>query len=353
MSKITGIKTSPESTSAVAKESLDTLLIGSFDLPTGVIVMYPADLKIGGNPLHSIPQDMMLCDGSELNTFQYESLHAVISNNFGGSSYNPAPAGTSPILGIHTNHPNTTTTFNLPNFKSGNRIPLGASPIGLNPQIQNVGQFGGSFKHNHIADNHVHTFSHYHTMGNHTHTTDHYHTMGNHKHTVNHTHTQNNHTHEMPPHYHTTNNLSFSGSDHGHQLLEWTTAYSGYSHPQPSSGSWTSSEYNNNTGDSKAMTSNSVSHTVTVTGTVGSGTNADTNTLTSGAPSDNGMTSYTGTSGEPSTNNTSDSTGTTSTISTNNTSTSTTNTGEVSNQTLTTSDSMIPFLTVNFFIQVK
>ena len=54
-----------------------------------------------------------VCDGSALNTFTYKDLHAIISNNYGGTPYNP---GT-------TDQSGATTTFNIPDMRA--RVPVG------------------------------------------------------------------------------------------------------------------------------------------------------------------------------------------------------------------------------------
>ena len=49
-----------------------------------------------------------LCDGTELNTYTYRSLHKIISDTYGGTAYN---------AGV-TDQPDATTTFTLPNLKN-------------------------------------------------------------------------------------------------------------------------------------------------------------------------------------------------------------------------------------------
>ena len=66
--------------------------------PTGSVIIY------GGT---SAPTGWLMCDGSDLNTYTYRVLHAVVSNNFGGTAYN---AGVTDQSGV-------TTTFKLPDMR--------------------------------------------------------------------------------------------------------------------------------------------------------------------------------------------------------------------------------------------
>lgn len=67
-------------------------------------------------PSALLPEGWVFCNGASYNTYLYRELHAVISNNFGGTAYS---AGTSDVFGV-------TTTFNVPDLRG--RIPYGKSP---------------------------------------------------------------------------------------------------------------------------------------------------------------------------------------------------------------------------------
>lgn len=59
------------------------------------------------------PTGWLLCDGTAYNTYTYRVLHAMISNTYGGTAYNP---GT-------TDQPGALTTFNVPDLRR--RTPTG------------------------------------------------------------------------------------------------------------------------------------------------------------------------------------------------------------------------------------
>lgn len=73
----------------------------------GMVTMW-----IGGS---TPPSGWLICDGSAVNTYTYRTLHALISNNFGGTAYS---------AGV-TDQPNAVTTFNLPDYRG--RMLVGAS----------------------------------------------------------------------------------------------------------------------------------------------------------------------------------------------------------------------------------
>ena len=54
-----------------------------------------------------------VCDGSALNTYTYKDLHAIISNNYGGTAFS---SGVTDQSGV-------TTTFNIPDMRA--RVPVG------------------------------------------------------------------------------------------------------------------------------------------------------------------------------------------------------------------------------------
>jgi len=88
---------------AVTSDKLDATAI-SVLMPTGTILPYAGANAPGATS--PIP-DYLICDGRSLNTFDYRDLHAVISNTYGGTAYNP---GT-------TDQSGATTTFNAPDIR--------------------------------------------------------------------------------------------------------------------------------------------------------------------------------------------------------------------------------------------
>ena len=54
-----------------------------------------------------------VCDGQALNTYAYKDLHAIISNNYGGTAFS---SGVTDQSGV-------TTTFNIPDMRA--RVPVG------------------------------------------------------------------------------------------------------------------------------------------------------------------------------------------------------------------------------------
>ena len=88
---------------AITSDKLDATAI-SVLMPTGTILPYAGANAPGATS--PIP-DYLICDGRSLNTFDYRDLHAVISNTYGGTAYNP---GT-------TDQSGATTTFNAPDIR--------------------------------------------------------------------------------------------------------------------------------------------------------------------------------------------------------------------------------------------
>jgi microcystin-dependent protein len=68
-------------------------------VPVGTIRMYASP---------STPTNYIICNGQSLNTFTYKTLHAVISNKYGGTAY---------LVGT-TDQSGAATTFTLPNLIS-------------------------------------------------------------------------------------------------------------------------------------------------------------------------------------------------------------------------------------------
>jgi microcystin-dependent protein len=71
---------------------------GSHLVPTGTILPFAGT---------AAPTGYALCDGDDLNTFTFKDLHAVVSNNFGGTAYS---AGVTDQSGV-------STTFKLPDLR--------------------------------------------------------------------------------------------------------------------------------------------------------------------------------------------------------------------------------------------
>ena len=80
------------------------VLLQNISIPAGTIYTYAGT---------SAPTGYLLCDGTTYNTYTYRTLHAVVSNVYGGTAYNP---GT-------TDQPGAVTTFNLPDLRR--RVPIG------------------------------------------------------------------------------------------------------------------------------------------------------------------------------------------------------------------------------------
>jgi microcystin-dependent protein len=143
----------------------------------------------------SAPTGYLLCEGnSNYNTYTYRALHAVISNTYGGTAFNP---GT-------TDQPGATTTFKLPDLR-GRTIAgldnMGGTDAGRLDWANTLGTSGGTQTHTLTT---AEMPSHTHTQNAHTHTQD------------PHTHTQNAHTHTQNAHAHS----STSGID----FATWTGA---------------------------------------------------------------------------------------------------------------------------------
>jgi microcystin-dependent protein len=74
-------------------------------VPLGLIQMF-----VGASSPNSY---WKVCDGSALNTYTYKDLHAIITNNYGGTAFS---SGVTDQSGV-------TTTFNLPDMRA--RVPVG------------------------------------------------------------------------------------------------------------------------------------------------------------------------------------------------------------------------------------
>ena len=196
------------------------------------------------------PTGWALCDGSSLNTYTYKTLHAVISNTYGGTAY---AAGT-------TDQPSAVTTFKVPDLRRRVTVGSGASgdAIGDNDGIATAAS--RSLTHSHDST----MPAHYHDIGTGAALT-----------AAGQTHTGNSST--------TTIGSGGSGHGHGHSL----TADNGGAHIHNVNGRSNSTGFGstgyftrgNNSGsaadiptgfdDSTGQTTNEGAHSHGVSGTVG------------------------------------------------------------------------------------
>ena len=144
MPHITGLKSSGTSNSVATNAEVSGLSGGGAALPVGAVVPFVGT---------SMPSNMLLCDGSAVSRSTYSSLFTIIGTTFGAGD--------------------GSTTFNLPNFRTGTRIPIGKDSSVAD--IDTLGKSGGAFNHTHTSVAHAHSFTHSHDMGNHTHAYDHTH----------------------------------------------------------------------------------------------------------------------------------------------------------------------------------
>ena len=102
----------------------------------------PGEIRMYGGT--SAPTGWLLCDGASVNSVTYAKLHAIITNNYGGSAY---------VAGVTDQ--GAGVTFNLPNLKG--RVPMGTgtgaegansatgnAPSGNPLTARNIGAFGGT-----------------------------------------------------------------------------------------------------------------------------------------------------------------------------------------------------------------
>lgn len=315
MGFISGVTTTLNTNSATTKTGFTNLSSNTTGAPIGCIFAF-----VGV----TLPSDMLLCDGSAVSRTTYSELFSVIGTYFGAG--------------------NGSSTFNLPDFITGNKIPVGKKTSVAS--INELGKSGGSLSHSHTGGAHQHSFTHTHTTPTHSHTYNHSHTMGNHTHGVSHSHSLANHTHGIWAHGHAsiTLNPGYSVGYHSHEIAGQKNTL-------------------NNDGCGNASTRNTWNDTSTRTsyttsvigiGSVGSGTDASVSNFTSGYPSTNStQNTYNGSSNGPSTNNTSSVSGST-----------TSNSADVSLQQytgntgsggtdVTTDSQSIPYVTVRYIIKAK
>ena len=194
--------------------------------PVGSVVMWAgrSDNLPSGTVNGSVVTMWAVCNGQSLNTYTYRSLHAVISNTYGGTAY---------TAGV-TDQAGATTTFTVPNLE--NRFVIASNSNSGSSIEGTANRIGGTKDASVIVHNHTLTAvaDHNHTItvdsgGVHDHTItvnnggDHDHTItvttgGNHGHTV----TVNNggghgHTITDPGHNHSYVKTNGQGNDSGTQ----------------------------------------------------------------------------------------------------------------------------------------
>lgn len=312
MGAITGVQTkTSDNTSATSKTTLNSIGGAATEVPIGCIFPF-----VGSE----IPSDMLLCDGSAVSRTTYADLFAVIGVLYGAG--------------------NGTTTFNLPNFITGNRIPIGKDAA--TTQIQQVGNSGGALSHNHVGGSHQHSFTHTHTAPGHSHTYNHTHTLGNHTHTIDHSHTIG-HTHSIPAHGHQSITVhSYTVDDHQHDMYGTATLNN------DAMGKMTDRYTYTRTSE----TTNSVTSTISLGSSLGSGTDMSLYAVTSGGASPISTTgTYGATCYGPSANTTGTYNGTTTSNSTSFNLESYTGYTGMGGSDVNTTDSTIPYLTVHYIIK--
>lgn len=325
MPYITGLHNSGAANSVSTNAEVSGLSGGASSLPVGSVVPFVGT---------SIPSGMLLCDGSAVSRTTYSSLFTIIGTSFGSGD--------------------GSTTFNVPNFRTGNRIPIGKNSSVA--AIDTLGKSGGSFNHTHTSTAHAHSFTHNHDMGNHTHAYDHSHTMGNHTHTTSHYHSLGNHYHTWGAHGHAAFSISATSNNNSAHTHTYTTC-----NTTSSTSGGTAGPRQASTGATNYYNTSTDSQTVgAATLSIGTGgTDMSVNAIASGSPRWNDgvsnrdyVTSTNNTSGAPSTNNTGSATGSTGAPSTNNVDNYTGNT-DSGGGSLTTSTSNPPYVSVNFIIQAQ
>lgn len=114
------------------------VLLQSIAVPVGQITAYAGSTS---------PTGWLLCDATSYNTYTYRTLHAVISNTYGGTAYNP---GT-------TDQPGAVTTFQVPDLLR--RSPVGKGSSDTLGGSDSVVYASRSMSHSHSVP------AHYHGMG--------------------------------------------------------------------------------------------------------------------------------------------------------------------------------------------
>lgn len=172
------------------------VLLQNFSVPVGQINAY------GGA---SAPTGWLLCDATSYNTYDYRTLHAIISNTYGGTAYTP---GT-------TDQPGAVTTFQVPDLRR--RAPVGKGSSDTLGADDGVAYASRSMSHDH-------SISHTHTIPNHRHTVP-------------------GHVHGLASHTHTVNSHSHPLSDSGAAALDFTSTNTYVR--RPASSTWNSTHIAN------------------------------------------------------------------------------------------------------------
>ena len=118
------------------------------------------------------PAGWLICDGSAVNTYTYQTLHALISNNFGGTAYS---------AGV-TDQSNAVTTFNLPDYRGRMLIGASSALTGAAANTTSTWFTGATsplsaFSHSTAGSHNAHTLTQT-TAGSHSHADTHSHTTG-------------------------------------------------------------------------------------------------------------------------------------------------------------------------------
>jgi microcystin-dependent protein len=129
------------------------VLLQNVTTPVGQIIGYAGT---------TAPSGWLLCNGGSYNTYTYRTLHAIVSNTYGGTAYNP---GTTDQIGA-------VTTFNIPDLR-GRTIAgldnMGGTDAGRLSWANTLGTTGGTETHTITT---AEMPSHTHTQNAHTHTQD-------------------------------------------------------------------------------------------------------------------------------------------------------------------------------------
>jgi microcystin-dependent protein len=111
------------------------VLLQNVSIPTGQVSAFAGS---------SAPTGWLLCDATSYNTYTYRVLHAVISNTYGGTAYNP---------GV-TDQPAAVTTFNVPDLLR--RAPIGKGASDTLGGSDGVAYASRSMSHSHTVPAHYH-----------------------------------------------------------------------------------------------------------------------------------------------------------------------------------------------------
>lgn len=230
-------------------------------VPIGTIRMFPST---------ATPTNYIICNGHSLNTYTYRTLHAVMSNKYGGTAYS---AGVTDQVGA-------VTTFSLPNLSdtvfpyasnANTSLTTSINIGGTTASVDHSHTFpitlsagAGTTTHDHTSNSaetgyHTHTWnagtqsggSHTHTLNSNTTSHDHLfirsdtagndttgNASANHSHSVGAPGTNHNHTaNSGDSHFHWTTYSGGNHSSHNYQMTSIATAQ-GHDHSGVVTGIW-------------------------------------------------------------------------------------------------------------------